>query len=363
MLGLTDSDGNVRTVGAYAVGNHLSIALKVGEATASGVARLEGFHPFTGRTLDGSMWGPSRFGSVSADYPAWPWKLSLGWLAGSLESVLAKQMLAPSQCEPFQKERYWSLVRSLVGQSGLQHRPIAANDALLSVTNLLSAMTQQGTSHASIGSIRPIVSSRDELEELIGLLKAQKLSDELGMIHRPYPVPDATPIGGYIENLYSNKTLRLLVERVYENALTIYGCLIDTFFPLFKPMLAMGCMLPMNMQCELYPLDEGSFGSTLAYSGQPIPVNESSRVAVRLVESGIRSGRSYEESLAAFERTRSLVQLYHPNSEGWARPPEGSTGIAVFKDKPATCLAYYWLWEDLKILHAVEKMPPHGEEW
>lgn len=358
MIKLTDGRGNVRTIGAYAVGSNLTVAFKVGAVSSTGVERLpDEFNFFTGMAADGTRWGPRRTGQVPADFPAWPWRWALSWLSGGFESLLKGQLLQPVGCLPFDSEREWWMARAIVRQSSIVlHQPIEKS-ALLRAGSEIIARMGPGQEFINLGGVRSAIVSRLELVNLLDRLSLENGSSDAGFLIRPYPAPDNVPgVGNTIDRLYSDGQVRDLVEQVYQNALTIYDALVDSFFARLRPMLGLGCILPVRIDGVLSRPEGNGFVSVFSHFMEPIAERDSQGVTVRL--GGKEPGpllSSEGAVVASDDGVWQRIKRYHAESEGWARPRSGWTVVSVFGNRPATHQAYRWLWEDLKALHLVSR--------
>jgi hypothetical protein len=106
------------------------------------------------------------------------------------------------------------------------------------------------------------------------------------------------------------------------------------------------------------PMPNDWNGPGFGYEMVPLAPAERSRAEIRLTVT--------EEELLGFEpsntqammghslRLRRQVSAFRPGTEGWAHPRAESGELRVWGDRPATALAYRWLWEDLHALRMVK---------
>lgn len=362
--GLTRADGSVRTLGVRGNSRSLTMGLSIATSDDADVVRFpDGFHPFYFTSPDGTPWRPAKSSHPPADFPSWPWRWSLDWVASGIESLLTSPGLTLPDCESFQSESRWALARALKGESSnARHGPIEISGLLRDIESLVVTLDS-----GSIGDQRfrlqpsTLRSNRQEILELRDWLREQNTEGSDGLFHRPYPAPDnLQPSGQWVSDLYTDEALRALVERVYGSALVIYGSLVDTYFPQLAPMLGLACVLPVRITGLLSTREE-AFGAGLRYEMEPLPPGTISRTEIALETIEQRRGWNHDAMLAKWQRVRSLIAEYHPQSQAWARLKAYDTVLEVYRDRPATMQARAWLWDDLRELKLVAKQTPVGE--
>jgi hypothetical protein len=158
----------------------------------------------------------------------------------------------------------------------------------------------------------------------------------------------------------------MLVEQVHANALVIYRNLVATWFPALKPMLGLACIMPVLFTGRVKPGAEIENGPDFVYEMETLLPNERSHAEIRIVatdEELFGYDPSDIQSITARSlRLRRLISALRPGTEGWANPRAAGGDLWVWRNRPATSLAYRWLWEDLKALHLVKQAPPYGED-
>jgi hypothetical protein len=361
-VGIRDSQGRLRTVGAFVEGGRVTAGLKMADNSGQDAIQLPlDIHPFTGRQPDGSVWSPLQWGSAPADFMAWPWQWTLDWVTHGLEMVLRAKSLPIPATEPFKAERRWAIARAILNQTTfLAHRPVNAGELQTAAEQVLTAMTDHGAVSVRPSPQRLLTISRDELVSLIEALRAGDLSDNNGLLRRPYPTPDVTaPTSAHVSSLYSDECLRSLVEQVYANAVVIYEDLVKAWFPAFAPTLGLACILPVAFYAHLVPQAGLGGEPDFSYKMEPLPADRPSTSSVELVARREETGRSWEAIVEEGRQLRQLVATLHPRTEGWAHPRSASATLHVFGNMPATAQAYQWLWEDLRALRAVKNNAPY----
>jgi hypothetical protein len=363
-LGLTDSSGRPRTVGAFVDGNGVTAALRVGDNAGVDSTQLPyGLHPFTAKAPDGSEWLPVRAGSAPADFMAWPWQWGLDWVSSGIESILRTRSLPLPDTKPFRDERRWQMAKAIMRRGSFAHNPLDQNELRSKAEQLLSYMTDHGSPYFQQQFRRGPLFSRDEIAALVRELDEGDILAEDGKLHRPHPAPDRTQRTSHVGGAYSDESLRVLVEQVHSNALVIYRDLVHSWFPTFVPMLGLACIMPVLFSGQVVLGENSWAGPDFFYRMEPLPLNESSRAEVCLTAT--REGLFGHDRESAIEygfRLRHLIAALHPGVGGWASPRSANATLWVWGDRPATAQAYRWLWEDLQALRAVKHPAPIGED-
>lgn len=367
-LGFTDSGGNAPAVGAFVEGRSVTAALRIGHPE-TGAVQLPAFDPHTRKGVDGSAWQGLRAGHPPADFMAWPWQWGLGWISQDLEHLIRTRALPLPDTAPFRDERRWQLAKAICGARGILHRPLDGKALLSATEQLLSSMRAKRTvRHSWSGGGPRVVTHPGEVAALLQELSENSPLARDGQLHRPYLEPDVIPpASNIISSLYSDEALRLLTEQVHTNALIIYHDLITMWFPTLKPMLGLACIMPVLFTGRVMPRADVWSGPELAYSMEPLPSTEPSRAQISLAakqdELYGHDPSDVEAMMARSLRLRRLMSTLRPSAGGWAHARSViSSDLRVWGDRPATALAYRWLWEDLQALHMVKQAPPYGED-
>jgi hypothetical protein len=126
-------------------------------------------------------------------------------------------------CKPYTDERRWQLAMCLTGKyRNLLHNPIDGVDLRRVAAEVLSQLDEHGIPQYQAGvGHQAGVFGRNEIGTLINELNVREILADDGMLHRPYPVPDRQPTS-FVQELYSDESLRTLIEQVHTNALLIY---------------------------------------------------------------------------------------------------------------------------------------------
>lgn len=367
-LGLTDESGHIRTIGAFVEGRSVTMGMRTDGNADTDAVQLPRLDPHTRKGPDGSTWGGFRVGHPPADFMAWPWQWGLAWVSQGLERLLGARALPLPATKPFQDERRWQLARAMCHSRAIAHQPLSGTTLLVSAEQLLDSMRAKGTVRLTwSGGGRNVDTTPDEITALIQQLKEPGTIADDGQLHRPYPVPDAIPpLSNTIGSIYSDNALRLLVEQVYANTLVLYQDLVTTWFPTLAPMLGLACVLPVLLTGRVMPRGDSLGGPDFVYHMEPLPLTEPSRAEVSLATTD-KELLGYDpgdlQAMMVFSlRLRQLVTTFRPGVGGWANPRSMNADLWVWGDRPATALAHRWLWEDLRALHMIKKMPLYGED-
>jgi hypothetical protein len=358
LLHLTDGSGQIRTVATSVDGNRVAASLRTGDSAGIDTVPLPpGFNPFTGEAPDGSKWGIYRHGHAPADFMAWPWQWALEWVASGIEPLLRGKALGLPDTKPCLDERRWQLAKAIL-RRGPSHTPLEQKALRQATERVLSVMTDHRTSLFQQDPRRGPVFGKNEIAALLReLTEGSAIADD-GRLHRPYPAPDVATRGNHVGSMYSDESLRELVEQVYANALVIYQGLVATWFPAFAPLLGLACVMPILVTGKLMPRGDSFGDPDFVYHMEPLPPGEPSRAEVGLAATREELFDRYQYDDDSMTKTatnvRRLTAAYHPGTEGWAYLRSANTDLSVWRDRPATTQANQWLWEDLQKLHMLK---------
>ncbi|MEB8341299.1 NACHT domain-containing protein [Streptomyces endophyticus] len=283
------------------------------------------------------------------DMPAWPWRLTLSWVKTSMKALLERRaFVLPGNLAACQ-ERAWSLSRLLTGQSGhLGHRPIPLTDVVSSIDEIFRLAPNAGR----VQFQRNTMALRTELVELRDQCAEKRLPTMRdGKIHRPYPVPDRPPHepSRAISSLYSREVLTDLVRHVYSDALSIYEDIVTEYLSPVQRTLQLGGALPVRFECKISwpPVGDGrrlDIGPRFSRTVLPLPSGSASQVDVTQVEDVSAESDYWPEWVGSDEVDFRRIR---PKSAAWSGRSVAHETLWVFKDTPATNLAYNWLSQDI----------------
>ena len=320
---------------------------------------------WTGTAADGSVWTGVRVGSVAGEYPAWPWQWALDWVAADLEILLKGRVLPLPGCKPYNDERRWQLAKCLTGKHrSLSHHPIDGTNLRRIAAEVLAQLDERGIPLYQAGLGRQAaIFSRDEFTLLVRDLDDRAVSWPMTEAAPPVSCPDRQPTT-VVSELYSDESLRTLFEQVHTNALLIYRDLVASWFPALAPTLGLGSFLPILITGQLLGGERPALHGVpqFTFHMTPLPLTEPPRAEVRLVEPGDFPEFDLQRAQEQFLLLRQQIAHIHPGAESWAFTQAASSATSFWHDRPATSLAYRWLWGDLRRLHLVKQLPPTGDD-
>jgi hypothetical protein len=287
----------------------------------------------------------------------------------NVEGVLRTKALPLPGNQPFRDERRWHLARCIIGKSRhLYHNPIDGAELRRTTADIVAQLDQRGIpQYGVMVPGQPLtIFGRHELAALVNNIDEGKILDKEGFLHRPYPVPDHLPGGGYVYQIYSNEALRLLIEEAHTNALLIYRDLVMTWFPALAPTLGLASFMPILIRGHLLDSEHPSMQSTptprFTYRMTALLIAESSRAEIELITTpGDFFQFDPQRSTGQYLQLMQQIAVLHPGAEGWASVKAASSSGALWYDTPGTTLAYRWLWEDLRRLHLVKQNAPNND--
>lgn len=303
-------------------------------------------------------------GVVPSDFSAWPWSTTLEWIKKSLSTVLKTKALPLPDNPAYTAETLWNAARIITNQRGFAHRPIACQSVIDRIDDIL----EKAPALRIASFENKLILSAEDLAEVRALCTSSELPFIVdGMIKRPYPTTDIDPSkgSGHIASCYSDSALRDLVQKVYENATSIYEDLLRLYFEPLRRTLNLGGSLPVKMQCKLSraPKDIARLGDEPMFSRAVFPIAESSHsiVTVHFVDNMFNEPEYSDDWLAAVPLDRAAFRRLRPASVTWSSPTVSHETLDVYGNGPATHLAYKWLWSDLQKIGLTEGNFPYAE--
>jgi len=362
-LNVTDSQGRLLTVGAATNGG-VAAGLRLRPSPGPDAMRIPPVD-WSGTAADGSVWTGVRAGNVPGEYPAWPWQWALTWVVEDLEILLKGKVLPLPDCKPYNDERRWQLAKCLTSKHrSLAQHPMDGTELRRIAAEVLAQLDEHGIRlyHVGLGP-QAVVFSRGELALLIRELDEAKILAGDGKLHRPYPTPDRQPTS-VVSELYSDESLRTLFEQVHTNALLIYRDVVASWFPTLTPTLGLASFMPILITGQVAGGERPALHGIPQFTFRmaPLPLTEPPRAEILLVEPGDFPEFDLQRAREQFLLLMQQIAHLHPGAEGWAFTQAASSATSFWHDRPATSLAYRWLWEDLRRLHLVKQLPPTGDD-
>lgn len=351
---LTTEAGDVVTVGASSRNGQLVAGLIRSEQNDLGYVEFDSsVHPLS-QSMDPSI-GPLRAGRPPVSERAWPWRWTLDWVGGSIEHLLERRGLLPTDDEALVAERRWSLVRQLVGGHSLLHPPIEPDQVAARAEEILRRLGSDPRSMLTFHGH----ATRFPLTEIHSLVDDAR--GRATPFVRPWPTPDNTAsAGGWVSNLYTPEHTVTLLQEVYTAALGAYVRLVEEWFATWKPTLGWGAALPIRLELVLVPRRGSRFQDEALLSVKEVAVPSWAEVGVTTRLASIDDDRATawrSEAEASAER-ENLARL-RPTTIAWVHLHQRHGAFNVFGDTPATDLAYAWIWRDLHEIGLIDKSPPH----
>lgn len=305
----------------------------------------EGMRPFEradGWWTKGSIW----LGS----HPAWPWRTTLtvlGHMVSCTIEELAKSAAAPS----LHDEHMWAAAKHLT-TGHLRYQLYGQRDR----TKVHEAIFAEIDRH--IGRIRedkPVrygVNGRNfQLEDLVALKEHMLAAPGVG-VNDPWPGPNHPTSGGD----WSGYDMERLIARstaVYSAAFDAYSHLVCKWLPQLANTLELAILLPVRMMAYVDVDNHGLPGISLEL--WPLPSSSNNEFCI---VAGKAPPQPWEETKLEYRRFARDVDQYRPESAAWVHSFGGLFALEIFGDRPATALAFKWLWRDLARLHLVERPTP-----
>ncbi|REG35712.1 hypothetical protein ATI61_10280 [Archangium gephyra] len=364
---LARPNGSAHTVAARSEGSRLTASMKNDDAESAEADIIElpvNIHSFN--NIDQS-WFLLRSAHAPSAEAGWPWRWALQWIDTEVEQLLKQEALPVQPNSSARAEQRWAVAKWLLNRGGeLLHRPLPADQLKATAENLLNGLSNEPW-RTKIHITGRMTIHTEALQQIVSELVAEGESSSDSLLHRPWAVPDnSTPRNQWISSLYTDETLRLLVEQVYQAALDIHNELVTTWFPNLQDALSWSAARPFRLDGLL----EISYGNNawednpgLDYRIQPLPNGERTIAVVKIGSKQDIMALRRDVAHELEDKIKSSEFLrWHPASPPGIRLSAlsswTSTVLHVFGDTPATDLAYEWLWNDLHDLRLIRSTPP-----
>lgn len=276
---------------------------------------------------------------------AWAWRWTLERLRQELESMLAARAL-PTKNQAIIHEAAWELALKLTGRGSL-------NSAAIPLADIESGLRE-------IRKVASRLSRRMDLNRWIefGALveRCQTLrSGGVNVLDAPWPGPDllgasGQPGLGWIWDPYSPEQLLQRARAVYLGAITAYEQLVQEWFSPFAGRLSVAALMPVCLlgRLKMPVAGQGSIGPTMIWRLEPISEEP------HLVDIKFGTEEDQARFIEDFHRLIANTNSLRPRLLGANRFQYHNGTVPIFGTRPATDIAYQWLWDDLKELHWVE---------
>lgn len=167
----------------------------------------------------------------------------------------------------------------------------------------------------------------------------------------PWPAPNH-PSSGSDWAGYDMHQLITRAIAVYSAAFDAYSYIVHEWLPQLANTLELAILLPVRVVAHV---DVDDHGPGISAELWPRPTGSSNEF--RIV-AGKAPPRPWEETKIEYRRFASDVDRYRPESTAWVHSFGGLSALEIFGDRPATELAFKWLWKDLADLNLVERPTP-----
>lgn len=305
----------------------------------------------------GNMGNP--FGMLSHDWPnvsylqegnqlAWPWRVTLNDLSKSLSDVLRERALpVVTNAHPLWNEAIWKVALKFANKGSLHNQPVRISEEVEKRLMLCKSSSFQG---------KQLI-----FNDGIDFITLQQIKLGLGEsflqeINPPWPGPGKLwgEGGRWVWSPYSDEQILARTQAVYKGALEIYQHLVQTWFSRLSPRLNKYALFPACLVGIVTPpsADPGQsdIGPVIDYYFEPLPDGEQTIVDIRLIGESEERLRSKMSEQGFFREMFEQLRALRPEAADWVAFTISGTLISdVFsQSRPATEIAYEWLWEDLK---------------
>jgi hypothetical protein len=313
--------------------------------------------PTQERITEGMRWGvtPSERASGwwakgtirHGSYPAWPWRTTL-IILGHMVSYTIKKLAKNGAVPRLHDEHMWAAARHLTPghlrhQLQMGDRSEAREATLAEINRHIARIRERNPVRYGVGG-------RDfRLADLVAL-KDYLLTNEAGM-DDPWPGPNHPSAGGD----WAGYDLHQLISRtiaVYSAAFGAYYYLVHEWLPQLANTLELAILLPVRVVAYV---DVDDHGPGISAELWPLPTDCGNEFRIA---PGEAPPRPWEETRIEHRRFANDVDRFRPESAAWVHSFGGLSVLEIFGDRPATELAFRWLWRDLADLYLVERPTP-----
>ncbi|HEY9470899.1 MAG TPA: hypothetical protein VIQ76_14940 [Propionibacteriaceae bacterium] len=329
-----DANGTVEKLHAWNDGRriYLGLAANAGELLAPswgladlGMRRLTFGHPPQGRV--------------------WPWRAARDVLRSLLKRRLTTftvdELLSD---DPLAQELQWYALARFIGHTSPVKTEISVGPIIARLRDALAASPNA----ISLAFGRHFVLTPTDCQRLIVWLEERRY------IQHPWPGPDQpTATGGWVWSLYTPEQLQQRTIAVYTAAVEIYRTISRTIFKSMGPALGLNALSPVKFVGYIQVRDEYPI---MMHFLVPALRGEIDDISISLVDD--LHAVQLDPRMAvdrAFARYASS-----PSASPFSRRQFTWGAVDIFEERPATRIAYQWLWSDLDELGWAEWPPPTG---
>lgn len=275
--------------------------------------------------------------------PAWSAKAALECISSELRDIIAWRAL-PTDSHAALCEELWNAALRTQGFGELHARPISLGALDSSLHGLDRSAFINGVSNPAfvVGMLLDEISRLRES-------KAQRFAP-------PWPVGSRTSKGGGPWTTYSYEELRERVRSVFAAAMDIYNSLVDRWFARLRPRFQTAALLPAKLVLSLDRAESPDRTKPLAYPPRLTWYIEPTSDSTTTLEFRDTPVEWSMEFMTALAQRSIRLRPQAPN-----RTRIVSQQLRIFGSRPATDIAYSWLWDDLTQIGFVSGIFPSTE--
>jgi hypothetical protein len=259
---------------------------------------------------------------------------------------LARDCAAPS----LKDEHLWARVKFLA-PSDLRYSPPGTPRHATAREKLLSELDRHIQKIRTGRPVRYSINNRvyslsdfQELKEFVVATPIERLAE-------PWPTPDDI----YSQGIWAGYDMGQLIARtiaVYGAALDAYRHIVQSWFSKFAPTLELAILSPIHLK-GLVECDKE--GPGIHYEIWPRAGHGADRFEI----GPEAQPRTFVDIRAHYRNFVQALERHRRDGAAWVRGFEYFGVLDIFGDRPATELAFKWLWDDLQALHLADSSPPN----
>ncbi|BDD73501.1 NACHT domain-containing protein [Streptomyces anthocyanicus] len=289
---------------------------------------------------------------------AWVWAWTLRHMRRHIEQRLpnALHLRAPLG-GVIETEYMWAVIYALLRRgSFLRTEPVE----VMELKALVRELQEKAREHGPVEDYAYQYGASKRITRLDLILVGEWLDRQHeGELTPPWPsINVSRPSSGWVWKFYTPERLHELTCFVYARALDAYAEMMSTLFRNFTFTLNHASLLPATLKGALHVGEGDSFtdGPVLDYCLIPLADTESSQNRVDIIIAQSREVRIPQE----YEKYEPYLRRFHIDNperapfsfHGWTQ-----TALHIWESRPATNIAFRWIWSDLRSLGLVKSLP------
>ncbi len=289
---------------------------------------------------------------------AWVWGWTVRQIQQDLEANLPRALhLHMPPGGVIETEYIWAVVYALLRRgSFLNTEPIRVEE----LKALVRGLQEKAREHGPVEDYAYQYGAKRTITRLDLVLVGEWLDRQVDdQLTPPWPAVDVSrPSSGWVWNFYTPERLLELTRFVYARALDAYAEMMSTLFRNFSYSLNHSSLLPATLKGSLHTGRGDSYGHgpVLDYCLLPLADTQTgqSNVDISIAESkAVRMPQEYEK----YEPVLRRFHIDNPERAPFAFHSWTQTALRVWESRPATNIAFRWIWSDLKSLGLVTHLP------